>query len=371
MPSGEAGVSTREAIEMALARLLRGPRPVVVAFSGGLDSSTILAIAVHVARREGLPLPLAITLRFPDAPDTREGVWQDRVVRHIRLDDWVRIELGEELDVIGRYAAPALRSHGVGWPANSHILAPLLQRARGATVLTGLDGDGLFSEWQWQRASGLLARPWTMRARDIRHVALALASTGIRRRLLRRRPLAEPLPAWLTPTAQAACRRRVQEDRATEPLKWSTRIAWYAERRYLRCAKDATAAVAAAFGGEVAHPFLDGDFLGAIARAGGRRGFASRPQALGELAGDVLPRSLLDRADKATFHGVFLTERSRSFARGWDGSGVPIELVDTERLRDEWLRPQPDFRSAGLLQHAWLASRNVRDYDANKGKASI
>src|SRR5687768_13796753 len=56
--------TAREALEQAVLVGLMRP-PCVVSFSGGRDSSAVLAIAAHVARREGLPLPIPVSLRFP------------------------------------------------------------------------------------------------------------------------------------------------------------------------------------------------------------------------------------------------------------------------------------------------------------------
>ena len=41
-------------------------------------SSAVLAVAVHVARREGLAEPIPITKVFPDVPTTEEQSWQER-----------------------------------------------------------------------------------------------------------------------------------------------------------------------------------------------------------------------------------------------------------------------------------------------------
>ena len=61
--------SPRAALEAVVLRALLRP-PCLVSFSGGRDSSLVLAIASDVARRHGLPLPVPATNRFPGrAPD--------------------------------------------------------------------------------------------------------------------------------------------------------------------------------------------------------------------------------------------------------------------------------------------------------------
>ena len=46
------------------------------------------------------------------------------------------------------------------------------------------------------------------------------------------------------------------------------------------------------------------------------------------------------------------------FAREWDGTGSNPDLVDPDRLRDEWLSPEPSAQTALLLQAAWLATHS-------------
>ena len=74
----------RAAMERALlAPLRRGP--CLVSFSGGRDSSAVLAVATAVARREGLQPPIPATLRFPSAADSAETEWQEGVIAHLGL----------------------------------------------------------------------------------------------------------------------------------------------------------------------------------------------------------------------------------------------------------------------------------------------
>lgn len=103
-----------EALGNAILPALARP-PCVVAFSGGRDSSAVLAVAMHVARREGLPSPVALTRRWPTYPETDESAWQELVVKSLGVADWEKVEF-EENDVIGPTFAPSLRRLGVLWP---------------------------------------------------------------------------------------------------------------------------------------------------------------------------------------------------------------------------------------------------------------
>src|SRR5579884_3063930 len=52
------------ALESVLVAALSRP-PCAVSFSGGRDSSAVLALATDAARRHGLELPVPVTMRFP------------------------------------------------------------------------------------------------------------------------------------------------------------------------------------------------------------------------------------------------------------------------------------------------------------------
>jgi asparagine synthase (glutamine-hydrolysing) len=60
------------------------------------------------------------------------------------------------------------------------------------------------------------------------------------------------------------------------------------------------------------------------------------------------------RGTLAEYGDAFWGERSRAFARDWDGSGIDHELVDSDRLRQIWSGP-PWLHASTLAQAAWLA----------------
>src|SRR4051794_11337016 len=70
-----AAATPRRALEDSLLAALRRP-PCVIAFSGGRDSSALLALALHVARKHGLADPLPVTRIFPKDASTDEAKWQ-------------------------------------------------------------------------------------------------------------------------------------------------------------------------------------------------------------------------------------------------------------------------------------------------------
>ena len=198
-----------------------------MSFSGGRDSSAVLASAAALARREGLPLPIPATLRAPGAAGSDEAEWQERVVRHVGLEDWIRVEVQDELDVIGPHAQRVLRAHGLLWPCNVHFHLPLLEAARGGSLLTGIGGDELFA--------AAAATTW-------RRQAFGFAPLPLRRAVLARR---EPVELeWLTPAAQRAATAARAAEAATEPRGVRARMAWLRGLRYLELALAAIATVA-------------------------------------------------------------------------------------------------------------------------------
>ncbi len=106
----------------------------------------------------------------------------------------------------------------------------------------------------------------------------------------------------------------------------------------------------------ILHPLLAPPFWTAVARRGGRMGSPTGPKAMRRLFGDLLPDEIVQRSSKTNFDKVFWTERARAFARGWDGSGVPLEWVDARELARHWAGSNPSVPSSFLLQAAWLAS---------------
>lgn len=340
----------RDTLAEALLLALLRP-PCLVSFSGGRDSSAVLALATATAREHGLDPPVPVTLRFPHAPTTVESEWQEAVVAHLRLRHWEVIVLGDELDHLGDVARRGLRRHGLLWPANAHFHAPVFARATGGSVLTGLDGDGLLG-WDWAPRRAALAQPGPVHARDVLRAGLAIAPAPIRAARYRRRP-SLPL-SWLRAAAAAQMAAELARDAAGEPIRWDRRVAWYARRRYLRLGVHSLGLLAAEHDVRVVHPLLDPGFLAAFAAEGGRGGVGDAPSALRHLCGDLLPEAVLTRRTKAEFGAIFWGPRARAFAADWDGTGADRELVDAEALRAVWAQVNPPLNAATVMQAAWL-----------------
>jgi Asparagine synthase len=353
LPDVPQDLTPRAALEEAIVAALERP-PCLVSFSGGRDSSAVLALAAHLARREGLPLPIPGTYRFPAAPAAGESSWQELVVGRLDLPEWIRMDMGEEFDVIGPEASAVLERHGVLVPFSAYAQAPLLREAAGGTLLTGFDGDGLFRGWRWQRFASVCARRERPRPRDLLSFSLAAAPQALRTEWEVRRGPLERLP-WLRPDVERIYRREWVRGRSEEPRTWERRVPWYARRRAFVLPRLNTELLAKDAGATLVHPLLAPRFLAALARTGGRWGLGTRTDWMRALFADVLPEQVLARRDKADLEEAFWGEGSRRFAEEWDGSGLDEDLVDVEAVRAAWRRRE--WLAISLLQVAWLRSR--------------
>jgi len=353
LPASYAGprLSPREALERScLDALLHAP--CFVSFSGGLDSSLVLAVATRVARQEGLPDPIPATNRFPAIAHTDESEMQEVVVRHLGLGDWATVDLHEELEVVGPVAARALSRHGLLWPFNAHFHVPLLELARGGTLITGIGGDELFSPPRSARAVDVLAGRVRPRPRDALHVGFLAAPSPIRSAVLTRRfPAAFP---WLLRSARRDLAKLWAADAAAEPARFGARVERLNSRRYLRVGLRSLDLLAADAGSRIAHPLTDMGLAVALAGRVGWSGFAGRGDALRALFPGLLPEALLRRGTKARFEGAFWGSQSRSLVASWAGEGTDPAVVDRDALRREWGKPQPDGHTYLMLQAAWL-----------------
>jgi asparagine synthase (glutamine-hydrolysing) len=291
---------------------------------------------------------------FRTAQDADETSWQEMLVRHLGLTEWIRIEHHDELDLIGPYARRVLTAHGLLWPANSHFHLPLLDVARGGSMLTGIGGDELYCAAQRLRAAAVLSRRVPPRPRDMLSIPFAVAPRAIRRTVIARRS-SLGLP-WLRPAAIRRVTELMAAEAAAQPRRLTERMKWWHAMRYLRVGADSIARIAEQTSTLLVHPLLAPRFWGAVAAAAAPIGFADRGDGVRRLFADLLPPQIIERSSKANFDLVFWTDRARTFAREWDGSGVPDEWVDRHELARHWAGPRPIVPSSVLLQAAWLGS---------------
>ncbi len=131
LPELDRALTPLEALERAVLPGLLEP-PCMVDFSGGRDSSIVLATATRVARKRGLSLPVPSTNLFPALPDTHESEWQEIVIRHLGLPDWHRRTFDNELELLGPLATSVMARHGLVAPAAAYVALPALEDAAAA-----------------------------------------------------------------------------------------------------------------------------------------------------------------------------------------------------------------------------------------------
>jgi hypothetical protein len=347
----------RIVLESILRAALRHP-PCVIGFSGGRDSSALVALAADVARREGLQAPIAATNVFPGDTQAAESHWQELLVRHVGLQAWERLRFTEELDVVGPVAAPLLRRFGPTFPFNGHFGMPSVALAAGGSYLTGVGGDELFEPNELTRPARVLTGQVRPERRDL--VPLLRLATPTRVRAQRLKRMLPPEP-WLRPEAAERFLADIATTLARQRLWYDDQIRFDVWRERSRAALQRTlGAFAATVGVEMVHPFEDSTFLRSVAVHRGHAGWRTRAHAMAELFGDVLPAEIVNRTSKASFDTIFFNEPSRMFARAWDGRGVDTTIVDVERLRAAWSAPTVDARSLSLLQAAWCHGHTGR-----------
>lgn len=347
-----SGTGPRKALEEVVLPALRRP-PCLVSFSGGRDSSAVLAVAVDAARRHDLPLPVPAIMRFRDAPETEESEWQQLVLDHLGARGAEVVELGGELETIGPHAGAVLRRHGLVWPANTYMHMPLLDLARGGSLLTGGGGDELFGTMGARHV--LLARRRVRpRARDLRTVAFAALPRRVRERAWR--ALRAPEYPWLTAAGNGSLKRALARDDTSWPARWDAALRHWHRSRAFAGLDLAITALGRDRDVEVTNPFLQPRVLSELALAGGATGFPGRTAAMTQLFGDLLPEATLGRSTKAVFTAPLFGTATREFASAWRGDGVDPELVDVEAVRREWLAERPHFGTTMLLHSAWLST---------------
>ena len=330
--------------------------PCLVSFSGGRDSSAMLAAAVAVARREGLDLPVPATLVFPQSEDSNEDEWQALVLGHLGLTEWERFEIHDEFDAVGPVAGAALLRHGLLWPFNTHFHAPIIERAAGGSVVTGFGGDELGNSLAAARAERILGTRHLASWRDLLVVGLAVSPEAVRAAVHRRRATAELSEVtWLTTEGVRQVTRAYGATEGAIPLGWEAKLReWIWPGRYFRLCVESFAVMGSFHDVAVTHPFVEPTVLDALGSSGGFRGLGDRTELMRQVFGDLLPDELIERRTKAGFTDPLWTETARTFAEEWSGEGVDRDLVDPDALRRHWLSDSPHLVSTTLLQAAWL-----------------
>lgn len=313
-----------------------------VAFSGGRDSSALLAVAVEVARREGLPLPVPVTGLYPRAPRSDEAEWQQLVLNHLGMSERIVVQIRDEQRLLGPTATAAIRRHGLVWPEAAQLQGALLAGLEsGASFVSGEGGDNVITGG---RAAPLrkLTHTWPPRRGVLR-------ASG--RAVLPRQPPIR-LPSWYTDAGVEELRAALRQN---DPLRWDIRTRTVLQSSAAQVLFTNVKASIAEFHLRPIVPFVEPSFLAALAREGGLFGFGSRSLTFDHLVGDLLPREIISRATKASFNETRWGKAEREFAESWSGAGIDPTRIDADKLRTEWLSESPAPQSDFLLHLAWVA----------------
>jgi Asparagine synthase len=348
-------ISPLEAMATSMLAALRR-QPCLLSFSGGRDSSALLAVACQVAHQEGLPLPIPATIHFSGAPDADELDWQEQLIRELGITDWWRVTVTDELELLGPMATAVLRRHGLRYPPNTHFHQPIVEAARGGSLITGAGGDELLSPHEWARASAVVGRAVSPRPKDTVRLAVAYGPRRLRGFILAHRALDDT--PWLRPAAFRQLRADAAGWLADQPVRFDDHLRqWWWRSRYLHIGQTSLELLARDADVFVLSPFMDPGVLDAVAAARRGMGFESRTVAMRWMFGDLLPERVLSRNTKAGFDDPLDGPATREFVAHWSGGGIDGELVDLEALRGQWRAGRADIRSLCLLQSAWLAAQ--------------
>lgn len=343
-PREDHSASVVEAISAVARRALQHP-PTFVSFSGGRDSSAVLAIALRVARAEGHQEPIPITMDFPD-PHAQEEQWQRVVLDSLGIDGKSeRVAVGPDLDLLGQSAYDCFTKIGLVFPANTYLHTPVFRIAKGGSLLTGIGGDELLGSG----TSGIIRivadRRRPHRA-DLKHIvadAFPRLTLGTRFN-----PGDTAGRSWLTDDALA--RVRSMERRELLPRRWHALLRQYVTTRYYAAVSQALTSLGAAHSVRVLNPFYDRAVVAACAAHFGWQGYADRTEAMRQLFGEILPPATIARSSKASFDRSVWGELTREFTQTWTGQSQFERLLRPDALREQWAKPAPHFGVALLTQ---------------------
>ncbi|MEN3340508.1 MAG: hypothetical protein V7647_4184 [Acidobacteriota bacterium] len=275
----------RELLVNAVARRLRTSHPVVVATSGGLDSSIVLAIADDLRERDGRAFALLPVSYAPvDDPTTEEN----RFIHLLESARGLRVHrlAPGACDDPEQLRRAAWHSESLGFVEGTSAQWPLLQHAHAAgarTLLTGLWSDhfmfvtgyltDLSRRLAWREVARHLAEyrrwfpdadPGYFRKRFQRELLSNLTPRAARRwlsRLRATRPRTHQ--AWpISDRLEARVRRRRPAARHPRYASVHARTIYQTARgQSHRLQIEADEKVMAAFGLEHATPFLDRDVI--------------------------------------------------------------------------------------------------------------
>ena len=385
----------RATLHEAVRARSRARGPIAVHVSGGVDSSSVAALATAVRRERGEAPPVLVRCVFPGLA-CDESPFSQAVADHLGLP----IESVTMPGDLGAYLPdPASLPAGVLENPISHFLSRMIERTNelGARVtLTGAGSDQFLQSTGLELASVLLrgdaraalalsgitsaplsAAPYVRLVRKGLARALPASVRGVvrrARRLGRASSQGDGAPVWMTAAARRVLREagevgagdgRSFPSPAVERL--ATRMAQDADYAYSITLADQ---IAAAQGAELRHPFFDRRVIDLLLSFPDEERAAGPPEKalLRRAMGDALPAIVRDRASAAEFSPFVMAalvephaeEVAALLRSGWLGDEG---LVDPEMAADQVLRARTDpevLREVVSLLSLELWLRQVR-----------
>jgi asparagine synthase (glutamine-hydrolysing) len=348
--------------QRAVGDRLRTPGgPAGILMSGGLDSTSVAAMARRSVPRGGSPALFSTSLVFPGLPACDERAFIETTAAALGLDtDLVDAERFWSLE-----SAP-LENPFISWePAFREMLRR--SRERGARVLlTGHGGDDLMAGSPLVYADRLRRGDLRVLAETVPH-AWAQGRSGWRvlynyfgrpllpavdrmARRIFRKPAGPQLPDWISPgfMARSGLAERLAERRPARPSRHGRGAAWqelYDDAVHVRGWERAAhwyTRNASPFGIEVRHPFLDRrlvEFMLAIPPRQRAQPGCYKPFLRRAMAG-LLPEAVRQRRDKTSLSPFF------------DRAMQSRERATIERLLEAPLSAELGIVDAGKLRRA-------------------
>lgn len=362
-PEGLQNGSARTAIEALFDQAIAAANGrAAVMFSGGRDSSVVLALATASCRRLGAPDPVAVTAVYPGDEAADEDSWQRLVMRHLDLQAHRRIVVTDQRRALSERARSSMTKRGSLWPPAVHTQDLFFEVAPRSALFTGEGGDGILEQRR--------VTPVTLVRQDAPRVRASLALAALDA-LVPNAPhalgaIAARLATWELPWIRASARPRIAQLDTVHrgPLHWGSATLFILKYRSIELLSHNTCKVAADWGVDLYHPLIEPSFVAALAEQGGAWGYRGRTDMFRRLFGDLLPDKILARQSKAAFNESRWGDDERDFASSWSGEGLVPSVIDVEALRAQWLSPRPHPAAIGLVQDAWLATRSASESGA-------
>src|SRR5699024_8089576 len=302
--------STRAALDRVATESVTGG-PCYVLFSGGRDSSLLLALATRAARDNGVPDPIPVTAVYPGHAKADESRWQKLVPEHLGITERIVLSVTDERTTPGELATMHLRRRGLVWPEAVHTQPLFFAQLDPGTVLTGEGGD-LFLEGRRITPLYLVRRDRRLPSVGLlRAAAGALAAPAVALRAARRSFVGDNAMPWFRPAAHDLL--AAEEVLIRGPLPWDDATWALHHLRANRLALDNADVSAAEYGHRLRHPIAELSVVAALAREGGTWGFRGRTNLFRRLGADLLPDEVLARRSKASFNASRWGEREEAF----------------------------------------------------------